>query len=222
VYEAVIGNWVADLVDEGLNKPLSTDFVKDLDYLELYWRWEEDNDERTISGYHFPSFRGKCLRPDAEFANIGIELTAANELMPYEVRLRKTVTISAGHKETMKALKRGDPAPARERRCTYTLGQILYGIIWEMSFFGGPIERGAFTDRLRDVCDRPEKAEALILTADQYRFLELAFDGPQIIFPRHWNVGALLDAGLCERTEYGIVITDAGREALKYRPETAV
>lgn len=157
--EMTIGNWVEEIVEEGLSNPLPDDFKMDMSYLECYWSWEEDKHEKTIGGYYFPGFHGQDLSPDAECQNIGVSLTPVNELMPYELKLRKMVTISPGHKETMKALDAHKPVKHRERKGGYTLGHILYSIIWELSFHGGPKEREEFKEMLQGRIDRVKSGE---------------------------------------------------------------
>jgi hypothetical protein len=155
IFDLVIGNWCEELVDEGLVDPVP-EFEKGdwsvLEKLELYWHFEEDHDDGTFSGLEFPSFHGTGYKTeDSQAVNLAVEFTPVYELVDVPLVLRPLAWIAPGHEETMACHYANETVPTREREVKYTLGDILYGIYWELSFCGSPVQRAAAKDHLDEV-----------------------------------------------------------------------
>lgn len=129
-YDQLFGCHAKELVQEGLSV-FPSDLDDEIAYLELYWFLESDL-EYGITGTLFPSFHGIGYEP--EKIPYGVELVPVYELAGLPLKL--------GGYSLYKT-----EGPLNERmivespKAQFTLQQILYGIIWELSYFGGPIER---------------------------------------------------------------------------------
>lgn len=156
-YSLYLNNWVEEFVNEGLNKSPSQTF-DDVEYLELYWdvNYEEDENtkEKTIDGYIFPSLHmmSKKLTEDKhdEFGNLmyqanqrinySVSFLPVNDLADISIRLEKKFLIANNTNFEEKTLKFDN--------CYYSLGHVLYGIIWELSWYGSPNDRDAQKEKL--------------------------------------------------------------------------
>lgn len=167
IFDSIIGNWCKEIVTEGLTgqeKPYTGEYNQDeIEYLELYWAFDYDDGdykdgESCFSGYHRPSFNGMGFEqkedklfesgevecPKDKRTSWAVEMRPTNELINYPVKLGSKVEVyEENHtkKEYMSKL-------AEYNGATFTLGNILEGIIWELSFFGSPENRNKATEEL--------------------------------------------------------------------------
>lgn len=140
VFEQVLPYWCREFVEEGLSgRPPRTE-SGGLEFLELSWNIYYSSEEKAIGGWAFPAFEGWGPPRDdypGEEATVNYSLMASrvNDLVDLPVRLRQEVSITDSD-------ARGDREPLiRAEKCDYTLGQALFGVIWELSWFGPPEER---------------------------------------------------------------------------------
>lgn len=164
LFDAVIGNWCKEIVTEGLTQPgkpydLTKYDPEQIEYLELRYtpEYELYDGVDSCHGFHRPDFGGTGveLQNDGDQEHFskgeripwGISFTAANDLINIPVRLSDTFAIYEGILRS----KDGElPKKLIEfKNPTYTLGGILEGIIWEMSFHGGPDKRDTFGKELK-------------------------------------------------------------------------
>lgn len=122
----MLGNWCEEFVEEGLHG--SGKGLKSVMELRLGWKLNT-YDGKSLYGYHFPEFYGV----DKEGQQYAIEQCSAADLASLPLRLEKRI----------ECYNRTDAkeGPTEYEDPTYSLGHILYGIIWELSFFGPPKER---------------------------------------------------------------------------------
>jgi hypothetical protein len=145
VFDAVLGNWCQALVEEGLRGQTPSKAENQVEYLELYWHWQLDNDnENSLHGYEFPQLHGVGFKHDydqidsygnltckaGERINYAVEMSSVNELAVIPIRLRHAISITSWDPE--------NPETKITDNGSFTLGHILYGILWELSFFGSP------------------------------------------------------------------------------------
>jgi hypothetical protein len=96
--------------------------------LELYWYIDYDEEEQKLSGNILPGFHGMGISDHMPYS---LMFTPANEIAELPLRLSQEFTlVSIKGKE-----------PEIYKTPEFSLGQILYGIIWELSWIGGPEER---------------------------------------------------------------------------------
>jgi hypothetical protein len=131
-YQNAIGNHVTEFVAEGLQQQQTKPEDSGLSYLELSWKLEYSPKEKRLWGNLRPRFCG--FAPDGE--KCGLSGSYANELALLPVRLNHQFPIVVQQKKT--------PELQDFNGAEFSLGQILEGIIWELSYFGGPQGRKEF------------------------------------------------------------------------------
>lgn len=140
IFDVIIGNWCKDYVEEALSK---SEPNEGLEYAELYWKFTVDEDwqdqnKTTFSGHKFPQFR--AVRKDGK--KCYIEMTPTYKLKHLPLKLRPNADLfDKGSYYRNKDCKNPDKYYQRFDLITYTLGDILYGIIREFSFLGNPKRR---------------------------------------------------------------------------------
>jgi len=155
-YSIYLNNWVEEFVNEGLNnKPAQT--FDDVEYLQLYWNLNQDvndNNQSIIDGYGFPSFHmvSKKLIED-KYDEFGTLMYQANQRINYSLSFIPTndlANIPIKLKRKLLICDSGDTSksPIKFDDCVYSLGQVLYGIIWELSWYGSPEKRDKESDIL--------------------------------------------------------------------------
>lgn len=162
IFDTIITNWCKEIVTEGLTKPKEAARETEIEFLELYWRFYKDVDRDTkktfLGGNIFPQFHGMgfvhkedhivdgILHSKAgERTGYSIALTPASELMDIPVRFSEDVCI---YNED-----NWSEQPQKFDSGQYSLGQILYAVIWELSFYGGPEKRDQTSQELMDSVD---------------------------------------------------------------------
>lgn len=173
IFDSVLGNWCKEIVTEGLSKEpkiydLSVYSPDQIEYLELYFTpgYESYEGKDSFYGFSRPDFHGVgvVLQEEKDFYKKGeripwgISFTPANELINIPVKLNKEFTIY--HSILSKPEYDGSPdfgVIKRFNNPQYTLGHILNGIIWEMSFYGGPETRDGFNKELHDTKNELEE-----------------------------------------------------------------
>lgn len=154
-FKHVIGNWVDEIVTEGLTqkeKPydLSTYDSDQIEYISLSYNVEYDeNDNNTLSLYGLNRLNvsgiGVPLKEKQGFYNEGeripysISYTPTNELINIPVKFTNKLEVMAG-------IMQQNPGVtlASFENPEVTLGQILNSIIWDFSFAGSPRSRDKF------------------------------------------------------------------------------
>jgi len=183
-FEVLIGNWCTEIVEEGLNKKAKDwslePYHEQIDYLELRWQLRhdvdyEDSNKTILAGFSFPDFHGVGVElkedkmfewgevewPKGERIPWGISFSAANDLISLPVKLEQHIDICNDDVKAP-AGKWGFPMHSWDG-CEYTLGQILYGIIWEMSFMGGPKDREKKSKEIMQAADDVKSGKAKLV-----------------------------------------------------------
>lgn len=183
IFDAIIGNWCEEIVTEGLTKPAKPYDLNDdeqIEFLELYWYTDYDDGSEygpSFCGYSRPDFHGiGVARKNNSYFDWknddgtqaiewkagdrtpwGISFSSANDLIDIPVKLNTDFTILEGNTE--KPIKQYGEVIAVYKGATYTLLNILHGILWEMSFHGGPEKRDVFSAGLRETVDKIKSGE---------------------------------------------------------------
>jgi len=168
MFDTIIGNWCSDIVTEGLTKPAKEygDYdANGIEYLELCYNVNYDNKRKTeLRGLTRADFGGvgwelredKCFdwvdpetgKPQVEFHKgsripWGVSMSPANNLINLPVKLSNKLIISDSDLDNYCKQLYSFNNPE------FSLGMILYSIIWELSFFGGPDKREDFKENSR-------------------------------------------------------------------------
>lgn len=144
VLDQVIPYFCRELVSEGLSDRPLRESSGGLEYLELRWHPYYSSQDKEIGGWAFPEFHGwGPARADYPGDETGICYSLMgsrmNELADVPLRLCQEVQI-------VDTAASGTAEPLlRAEKCAFTLGQILFGILWELSWFGPPQKRDKYT-----------------------------------------------------------------------------
>lgn len=176
LFDTFIGNWCEEIITEGLTGPpkINTGYdPEEIEYFELDKTIHTD--PTGTYGTDRPDFGGKgwVLREDklADWKNEdgsdcvewtkgsripwGVSCTPANEIINIPVRLKNDLTVYNNDIESKDFHKKIISYP----NCGFTLGDILNGIIWELSFFGGPASRDKAKKEMKDSIDEALRKE---------------------------------------------------------------
>jgi hypothetical protein len=134
VYKLVMPRPVEEIVEEGL-QPYTGEEIG-LDYVELYWQIDYDQAEKDFSGNTLPDFHGISLSAEYGFA---LDFIPANKIAGLPLKLCPKFTI----------YNATDRTSATYEGPKFSLGQILYGIIWELTWYGPPAKRDEESARLK-------------------------------------------------------------------------
>jgi hypothetical protein len=153
IFDAVLRNWTKEIVTEGLTG-IPTNKLKEqheeIEYLELYWgsyKGLDENKQPILYGHHRPELHGigpvllkdklfewgEVERKAGERITWGVSMTPTTDLIDLPVKLNKEFII---HDD-----ENWRNPPTSMGKSEFTLGQILEAIVWELSFFGGPVDR---------------------------------------------------------------------------------
>ncbi len=171
LYDTIFGNWCKEIVTSGLSKRFKRDpKTDDIDFLELYCDIAEHDYGKkypaSTSGFRRLSFDGVgVLKKDfkdgsgmkkGDTVRFAVELTEPWKLTSYPLKLRKTI-------EIRRELPKKNELIATFRNPEFTLGDILYGIIWELSFYGPPETAKKFAESLNKMRDDIDSGKAKLV-----------------------------------------------------------
>jgi hypothetical protein len=118
-----------------------------IEFLELYQHWGLDTSTNEYSGTQRLNLHGIGQelsedppgegRKKGERIEWSVSLTPLRELLPLPIRVNAEVRITEDDANTrayMREIRRG-------RHPDVTLGQVIHGLLWELSFHGGPQEQ---------------------------------------------------------------------------------
>lgn len=136
VFEKLFQNWCREYTAEALS---DQDFVDDpedpLEFLELYHQLEID--EGTLYGMDRTDFHAIGKDSTGEVVAYSLSFLPTYKIAHLPVKLGP-VRLEDGNTYAT----------------TYTLGKILYGILWELSFYGPPSNRDEKGDELRAIAKK--------------------------------------------------------------------
>lgn len=146
--------WLEEIVKEGLSKKYKYD--GELEHLELSWRAEENDYSDEPEFYMSVSFDGVSFKipktddyknwPKGTPIRYAIEMTPVYELVGLPIKLNTKFNIYNG--KDFRCEK-----PMYSSNKNFSLLEILYGIFWELTFFGSPVERDKMSDSLKKQVD---------------------------------------------------------------------
>jgi len=162
-------------LDEFWQEMESQEFKDDgkIEYLELYWQGSIDTykGERMDTpgwGFHGMGRAGEIpddLRENCTEEEIkkmedenwrqayAIEMSPLHKLADYSVKIKGSIWIENNEADFR------DPGVTVNLRPSITLVEVLYGIMWELSFFGTPEKRDTQVESLHQTMDEFNKAK---------------------------------------------------------------
>lgn len=144
--EPIVGNWMNQFLIEAF-EPVPSEHIPSsterLDQLELYYAASATND--TYHGLTYPSlhalgesfvdYDGTPLDPNTSRPEqFSISFTPINQLIHLPIHFRPTMYFEISHPMAL-SNQIALPSPAT------TILQVVYGIFWELSFYGPPEKR---------------------------------------------------------------------------------
>ena len=182
IFNLVFPCWVDEYLAEALSgtgKPYTGKYDPDaIEWLELYWHFEQTTYEKNefpkeFHGHHFPSFGGTGfeLKEEHEYHKVGsripwgISFTPVSDLINIPVKLKTNAEITDF--DMNKDPKRLIGALGKLEGVTYTLGHILFGILWEISWHGSPEKRDKLGDELKQQVDDIKNGTAKLIPFDE-------------------------------------------------------
>jgi len=134
LWDFLIGNWCKDLVTEGLKGKEIEE--TSLEYLELYWGFEiekyETNEAPQVSAGKKMELHAKGKKDSYGADTYSLLFSKINNIVNLPLKIKKDVTLDttdySSSPVNFKVTYLGD--------CTPSLFQVIYGIFWELSFYG--------------------------------------------------------------------------------------
>lgn len=156
-------------VAAGPQDPASIDSIE---FLELYQHWGLDSSTNEYSGTQRLNLHGigpelshdapREGRKKGERIEWSVSLTPLRELLPLPIRVNSEVRITeddANAKAYMHEIRRG-------RHPDITLGQVIHGLLWELSFHGGPQEQQDVSKGLKRQLEEINAGAAELVSGD--------------------------------------------------------
>ena len=197
-----------------------------IEFLELYAQWRLDTHTQTYSDTTRLQLRGvgPVLQEDhpeehkrkGERIEWAVSLTPLRELLAIPVRVNHSVRIT----EDDRAAQAWMQEIGRVQLEDVTLGQLLEGLLWELSFHGGPAEQEAVSEGLRKQVAELEDGTAKTCSSDEV-FERLGLPGCEGLFDEFGGLSprevdqALRDIGDTENAAEWIANRFDGRVVVK-------
>jgi hypothetical protein len=153
IFKVIIGNWCKEIITEGLynnSKPYSNEYDKDeIEYLELYRYYNIDEPE-SFGCIHFHGMGYELQEEHDHFLKgeripWSLSMTKSNDIINIPLRLNNNIKI---YDDDYKVIRENC-----DETSLYGLIDILYCVIWELSFHGAPKDR----DDVKEELDRRVK-----------------------------------------------------------------
>lgn len=181
-------DFCVELVEEarkGVSPDFKPGYASDaIEYLELYQIWHRNSATKEYQPVHRLDFHGigYALRevldeghgfsyPVGHRIQWGISCSPVRELLPLPVKVKDSVVVC---EDDIDAKNWGSEIETIKLGGV-SLGQVLHGILWELSFHGGPKEATEFKEELQSRVDEINEGTATLVAGDDF-FDE--FDAP--------------------------------------------
>jgi hypothetical protein len=176
--EVFARDWAKELLAEmmGGNAPSAPSIeydLNDIEYLELYQVWSPDSFSGKLNPIHRLAFHGVgfVLREDVvrdgcvvyragQRITWGMSFTSPLKMLHLPVRLNPEVILCEGNMDSVHYGKE----MGRMRNPSVTLGQVIHGVLWELSFHGSPASRDAESAQLKSLADDIHSGEEEAIT----------------------------------------------------------
>lgn len=182
---------------KGASSSWSHDYAPDaIEFLELYQTWQLNTATRECDPVHRLDFHGvgHLLREDFDYGNGNIHpagtrihwsvsTTPLRELLLIPIRFNQVISI---YENDLSAKKYGHELE-KIQLMGINLGQVLHGILWELSWHGGPETQSQFVEELKAQVEdinnhRPDAVSAIDPYSEEGIFGQLHEPGFQAFF----------------------------------------
>ena len=158
-----------------------------IEYLELYQQWSLDTSTSVYGptqrlhlhgiGFELQEDSAEHGRKRGERIHWSISLTPLRELLPLPLFVNPEVQIT---EDDLNAKAYGDEI-SRVRHPDVTLGQVVHGVLWELSFHGAPEMQSGVLDELKERVAEVDAGTATLVSGDDL-FEELDRPGCEALF----------------------------------------
>jgi hypothetical protein len=164
--EVFARDWAKELLAEMMGGTPSAPSIEydpeGIEYLELYQVWSQDSFSGKLKPIHHLDFHGIgfVLREDVvrdgcvdyragERIKWSLSFTSPLKMLHLPVRLNPEVILREGNMDSANYGKE----IGRMRNPGVTLGQVIHGVLWELSFHGSPASRDEESTQLKSLAD---------------------------------------------------------------------
>ena len=171
-------DFAEELCDEARKGPLGAgpsdaDSPEGIEVLELYQQWSLDTSNQTYTstqrlqlhgvGYQLEADAPSYYRKKGERIQWAVSLTPLRELLALPVRVNPEVRVM---EDDINAKAFNDEV-LKGKHPDVTLGQVIDGVVYELSFHGGPQERAEFRSGLDDQLAEIKAGTAELVSGDE-------------------------------------------------------
>jgi hypothetical protein len=165
--EVFAPDWAKELLAEMMdgNVPLTPSIEYDpegIEYLELYQVWNQDSFSGELQPVHRLTFHGIGFELREDVVRAGrivyraggritwsVSFTSPLEMLHLPVRLNPEVILYEDNRDSVNYSKE----IGRMLNPSVTLGQVIHGVLWELSFLGSPESRSEESIQLKNLAD---------------------------------------------------------------------
>ena len=158
-----------------------------IEYLELYQQWSLDTSTSVYGptqrlhlhgiGFELQEDSEEHHRKKGERIQWSISLTPLRELLPLPLLVNPEVQFT---EDDLNAKAYGDEI-SRARHPDVTLGQVIHGVLWELSFHGAPEMQSGVLEELKERVAEVDAGTAKLVSGDDL-FEELDRPGCEALF----------------------------------------
>lgn len=155
IYSIIVNNWIEEYIAEAKTsiKPEDDDGRYNLDYLVMHWSIQGNNSKKKYAEApiaSIPDFSGwgKYDEPvgDKNEGYWGVDFCPMYALIDLPFKLDQTMYLTINDQPTMEF-----------QEATYTLFQVIFGIFWELSFYGGPDSKSEKHQEIMSLAEEARK-----------------------------------------------------------------
>lgn len=176
--EVFAPDWAKELLAEMMdgNVPLTPSIEYDpegIEYLELYQAWNQDSYSGELQPIHRLDFHGVGFELQEDVVRGGrivyraggritwsVSFTSPLEMLHLPVRLNPEVVLYEDNVDSVNYSKE----IGRMRNPGATLGQVIYSVLWELSFHGSPESRSEESIQLKNLADEVRSGKGETIT----------------------------------------------------------
>jgi len=154
LYSLILRNWTKEIVTEGLSGKTHQGDDLNIDYIELYWHIEkiiDKEDGNHLCGASFPALHGYGDWDEKTKGGISLVGLPAYSIIDLPLRIAKKTSV---HTTDLDDINNRHNGPFDLGELTPTLFSLLYGVVWELSFFGSPEDRDKKSKELSDISNK--------------------------------------------------------------------
>jgi len=175
-WEVLLGNWAEEYIAEGLKAP-SEPKDPNIHCVEMYWMCETSHEDEGVyvicpkfMDMHMPGVWGKD-EPEIgakkeDETNYSVMFTPANNLAPYPLKINPEFKIYKDICEC-KNLKKGQEVLFEADIRQPSLFEVLYGIVWELSFCGSPTDRDKEDEKIHQAMQDYKDGKLELIPAEE-------------------------------------------------------